>query len=129
MIGPGAVQPFRELVDEVIDPALLLVNGGQQFVGDPLQQRGIVRQAGFGIRGSVRHAPSTHPPAESCAKSVYFAEAVSTGRVYRTRRFAFSATPPRIKDNSVALIVTPAASPITFGNSNVPASRRFCHRA
>jgi hypothetical protein len=51
------------------------------------------------------------------------------GFVYRGRRFALKATPPRIKANSVALIATPAAAPITLGNSNVPRSSRFCHTA
>ena len=56
-VGPGAVEPFRELVDlvnELIDPALLPAVRRQQFADDPLQQGRVVRQV-IGIRGGVRH--------------------------------------------------------------------------
>lgn len=129
LIGPGTVQPLRELVilmNEMIDSPLLLANRRQQFADHALQHGHILRQIRVGIRGAVRHTPGTREPTRRFGRADYFSEECSAGFAYRGRRFAFKATPPRIRDNSVALIDTPAASPITFGNSKVPRSKRFC---
>src|SRR6185437_15273849 len=112
---------------ELIDLPLLGVMRGQQFTNDPLQQCRVVWQM-IEAGGSIRHESLNRPLGR---RSHEISPGVKdySDFAYRGRRFALSATPPRIKDNSVALIETPAASPITLGNSNVPCSSRLYHKA
>lgn len=112
---------------ELIVAAAFVLYGGQQLPDHRVAHGHVLRQM-IGSRGSVRHTSGTREPTRRFGADPNFfrLDYVAAGGVYRGRRFAFNATPPRIRDNSVALIDTPAASPITFGNSNVPTSSRLC---
>jgi hypothetical protein len=86
---------------QLLIAATFVLNRGQQFAHESLQQRSVVGKM-IVARGWVRHDEITAPPDQIC-DGISRGSQVFSDFAYRSRRFALSATPPRISDNLVAV--------------------------